>query len=161
MLRGCHGLNCRQERFCYAFVSSGCAAAAAEAAGYAARWAANHGYRLLKQGRIRARVADIQVELSRDACSDMDVFLGKLESVYRRAVGERHFHAAVRAVEIQARLAEGHWAARLAGDGAAESRNARLAEGHWAARLASSPAARQSARHAAGSADDFLKDDDF
>ena len=35
----------------------------------------------------------------------MDVLLGKLEIVYRRAIEYHHFYAAARAVELQAKLA--------------------------------------------------------
>ena len=107
MPRGLDGLTHRQERFCRAFVEYGNASTAARAARYAPRWAANHGYRLLKQPRIRARIGEIQAELARDGCSEMDVFLGKLETIYRRAVEDHHFYAAARAVEIQARLSRG------------------------------------------------------
>ena len=38
-------------------------------------------------------------------CRNVDVLLGKLETIYRRAVDDRHFAAAARAVELQAKLA--------------------------------------------------------
>ena len=34
----------------------------------------------------------------------MDVLLGKLENVYRRAIEDHHFYAAARAIELQAKL---------------------------------------------------------
>ncbi|MBT3357993.1 MAG: hypothetical protein HN403_00015 [Rhodospirillales bacterium] len=105
MSRGVNGLSHRQERFCRAYVEWGCAAVAARSARYAPRWSANHGYRLLKQPRIRGRIAEIQAEIARDACRHGDVLLGKLEMVYRRALQDRSFYAAARAVDLQAKLA--------------------------------------------------------
>ncbi len=116
MARGINGLSHRQERFCRAYVEWGCASTAARAARYAPRWAANHGYRLLKQPRIRARIAGIQAEIAHDACRHGDVLLGKLEMVYRRALQDRSFYAAARAVDLQAKLAMQF--ARTAGAGA-------------------------------------------
>lgn len=117
MTKGANGLTYRQERFCRAFVRYGNAATAAFEAGYAPRWTAQHGYRLLQHSRIRARIAEIQAGMAHDACRDMDVLLGKLENVYRRALEDHNFHAAVRAVDIQAKLraarrAEEHFAAK-------------------------------------------------
>ena len=85
------------------------APAAAAEAGYNPKWARNQGYRLARQPVIRARIADIRSMLSRDYCLDADVLLGKLEAVYQRAHENHHFHAAARAVEIQARIARQAW----------------------------------------------------
>ena len=97
-------LTSRQERFCQAFVIYATAATAALEAGYTPRNARQHGYRLLKTDRIRARVREIQSSLAADHGRDLDVLLGKLEIVYRRAIEDHHFTAAGRAVEMQARL---------------------------------------------------------
>ena len=43
--------------------------------------------------------------LARDYALDAQVLLGKLEALYQRAVEDHHFHAGVRAVEAQARIA--------------------------------------------------------
>ncbi|MCG8510510.1 MAG: terminase small subunit [Rhodospirillales bacterium] len=104
MPRTVEGLTFRQERFCRAYVEYGSARAAALEAKYEPRWAANHGYRLLKQPRIRARISRIQAETAEQACRDTDVLLGKLEAVYARALEDHHFHAAARAVDLQAKL---------------------------------------------------------
>lgn len=98
-------LRPRQENFCRRFVEYANAAVAARAAGYAPESARNHGYRLMKQPRIRARIAALQAELAREAADDSEVLIGKLENVYRRAIEDHHFYAATRAVEVQARLA--------------------------------------------------------
>ncbi len=98
-------LTPRQERFCQSFVVYATAATAAREAGYARPNARQHGSRLLKTDRIRARIREIQSDLAADHGRDMDVLLGKLEIVYRRAIEDHHFYAAARAVELQAKLA--------------------------------------------------------
>ncbi len=97
-------LTSRQERFCQAFVVYATAATAAREAGYARTNARQYGSRLLKTERIRARIREIQSGLAADHGRDMDVLLGKLEIVYRRAIEDHHFYAAARAVELQAKL---------------------------------------------------------
>lgn len=115
MPRGPRGLTHRQERFCRLFAKGDNATRAAVMAGYEARWAGNHGYRLLRQPRIRDRIAAIEAETASAVGREAgEVLLGKLEIVYRRALEDRHYPAAMRAVDLQARLAM-----RLAGDGAA------------------------------------------
>ena len=106
----------RHEAFCQHFVLLGNAADAAAQAGYASEWARNQGYRLMRQPRIQARVAEIRSGLARAYCLDFQVLLGKLEAVYQRAVGNLDFHAAARCVEIQARIA-GHVPTRGPGGG--------------------------------------------
>ena len=100
-------LRHRHEAFCQHFVLLGNATDAAARAGYASEWARNQGYRLMRQPRIQARVAEIRSGLARAYCLDAGVLLGKLEAVYQRAIGNLDFHAAARCVEIQARIA-GH-----------------------------------------------------
>ena len=98
-------LRSRHEAFCQYFVLYGSAANAAREAGYAPQWCKNQGYRLMRQPRIRARVADIRRGLATDYARDPGVLMGKLEALYQRANEDHHFHAAVRAVEAQARIA--------------------------------------------------------
>jgi len=97
-------LKPRQERFCRAFIETANASVAAKVAGYTPASARNAGYRLLRHPRIAARIAEIQRETSEAHCRNVDVLLGKLETIYRRAVDDRHFAAAARAVELQAKL---------------------------------------------------------
>lgn len=97
-------LTSRQERFCQAFVVYATASTAAAEAGYSRKSSRKQGYRLLRTDRIRARVREIQSALAADYGRDMDVLLGKLEIVYRRAIEDHHFYAAARAVELQAKL---------------------------------------------------------
>ncbi len=100
-------LRSRHEAFCQYFVLYGSARNAAQEAGYAPPSCKNQGYRLMRQPRIRARVAEIRRELARAYALDAEVLLGKLEALYQRANEDHHFHAAVRAVEAQARIATG------------------------------------------------------
>jgi hypothetical protein len=98
-------LKTRHERFCRTFVDCMNATLAAKAAGYAPRTARNAGYRLLRHPRILARITEIQRETAEAQCRNVDILLGKLETIYRRAVDDHHFAAAARAVELQAKLA--------------------------------------------------------
>jgi phage terminase small subunit len=98
-------LKGRQERFCHQFVECPNATAAAKAAGYRPASARNTGYRLLRDPRVVARIAEIQAELAGRQCRELDSLLGKLETVYRRAIDDHQFSAAARAVELQAKLA--------------------------------------------------------
>ena len=97
-------LKARHERFCRAFIETANASVAAKVAGYTPASARNAGYRLLRHPRIAARIAEIQRETAEAHCRNVDVLLGKLETIYRRAVDDRHFAAAARAVELQAKL---------------------------------------------------------
>lgn len=98
-------LKIRQERFCERFVELGNAAAAAKAAGYLPASARNTGYRLLRDPRVISRIAALQAEMADQHCRQVDILLGKLETVFRRALDDHQFSAAARAIELQAKLA--------------------------------------------------------
>lgn len=98
-------LKTRQERFCERFVELGNASAAAKAAGYLPASARNTGYRLLRDPRVISRIAAIQAQMADDHCRQVDILLGKLETVFRRALDDHQFSAAARAIELQAKLA--------------------------------------------------------
>ncbi|MCP5366872.1 MAG: terminase small subunit [Hyphomicrobiales bacterium] len=98
-------LKARHELFCQRFTAHANAAAAAREAGYAAPSARNHGYRLLRDRRVRERIGEIRAQVARDHCLDAQALMAKLEAVYRKALEYHHLHAAVRAVELQGRLA--------------------------------------------------------
>jgi len=97
-------LKARQERFCRWFVELANAAGAARAAGYAPKAANRAGYRLLRHPRVARRIAEIEAETARLHSQGGDVLVGKLENVYRRAIVDHQFHAAARAVDLQARI---------------------------------------------------------
>jgi hypothetical protein len=97
-------LKPRHEKFCRKYVQFGCAAVAARAAGYAPGSSNKTGYRLIRHPRISRRIAEIEAETGETHCTDRDVLLGKLETVFRRAIVDHHFHSAARAVDLQARL---------------------------------------------------------
>jgi phage terminase small subunit len=97
-------LKPRQERFCRRFAEFGCATTAARAAGYAPRSANVAGYRLIRHPRLAARIAEIEAETARLHSRGDEVLVGKLENVYRRAVIDHNFHAAARAVGLQAQI---------------------------------------------------------
>ena len=99
-------LRARHEAFCQYFVLGGNATYAARAAKYSPQSSRNQGYRLMRQPRIVARIGEIRRGLARAYAIDAEVLLGKLEAIYQRAVEDHHFHAAVRAVEAQARIAD-------------------------------------------------------
>ncbi len=97
-------LKARQERFCRRFVELANAAGAARAAGYSAKGANVAGHRLLRHPRIARRIAEIEAETARLHSRGPEVLIGKLETVYRRAIVDHQLHTAARAVELQARI---------------------------------------------------------
>ncbi len=98
-------LSPRQETFCHSYVYFPNAANAAREAGYEAASARQQGHRLLRTPAVTARIAEIRRGMAEDGCRETGVLLGKLENVYNRAIEDRHYVAAARTVEIQARLA--------------------------------------------------------
>jgi len=98
-------LNPRQERFCLAYAGRSTAAQAARDAGYAAAFAKKQGWRLMRDPRVRARLAGIEAARARDRDDEPAALSAKLEAVYQHALDHGNFHAAARAVELQARLA--------------------------------------------------------
>ncbi len=97
-------LNPRQEAFCQSFVRLGNAAYAAREAGYSPPSSRKQGYRLVRDPRIIARIAEIRLEWGRAQARDRDILIGKLEYAYNQALEQHHTLAAVRAVEAQAKL---------------------------------------------------------
>ncbi len=98
-------LSARQETFCHSYVYFPNAANAAREAGYEAGSARQQGHRLLRTPSVAARIAAIRRGMAEDGCRETGVLLGKLETVYNRAIEDHHYVAAARTVEIQARLA--------------------------------------------------------
>jgi|GEM_PF-5986112 len=98
-------LNPRQERFCHAYAGRLTAAQAARDAGYAPGVANKQGWRLMRDRRVQARIADIEAARARDRDDQPAALRAKLEAVYRHALAHGNFHAAARAVDLQARIA--------------------------------------------------------
>ncbi|MDA0307032.1 MAG: terminase small subunit [Proteobacteria bacterium] len=97
-------LSPRHEAFCQHYVLSGNATGAAANAGYSPMSLRNQGYRLTHRADTRARIADIRRGMARAYCLDTEVLLGKLEAIYQCANERGNFHAATRAVDLQARI---------------------------------------------------------
>jgi len=121
-------LRSRHEAFCQHFVLGGNATYAAMKAGYTRKWASNQGYRLMRQEAIRVRIGEIRSTLARAYCLDADVLLGKLEAIYQSAHENNQFHAAARAVEIQARIARQAARSGAAGSATGTQQEARTGE---------------------------------
>jgi len=95
----------QQEAFCQAYVFYANAAHAAREAGYSPATARQQGHRLIKRRTIELRIDAIRRHLAQQGCRTTETLLGKLENIYNRALTDRAYHAASRAVEIQARMA--------------------------------------------------------
>jgi hypothetical protein len=98
-------LSPQQEAFCAYYVDSGNGAQSAVRAGYRARSARHQASRLLTKRNIRAKIAALRADLGAENRIDRATLLAKLERAYHRALAEGRPLAAVRAVELQARLA--------------------------------------------------------
>lgn len=97
-------LSARHEQFCQRYVTDPNAARAASAVGYSPRTARQQGSRLLGREDIAARIRVLQAGLAKRSCCHADALMVKLETIYLRALENHQFHAAGRAVEMQARL---------------------------------------------------------
>ncbi len=95
----------RREAFCQHYVVDPNGTVAAVEAGYAPGSARQEGYRLLNDPAVAARISELRADMASRHGRAVDDHIAKLETVYRKAMTEHHFHAAVRAVEAQARLA--------------------------------------------------------
>ena len=102
---GTGGLSQRMERFCRAYVASCNGALAAREAGYGPAGARRQASRLLRRPDVRDRVRLLRRRLAEDACVDDLVLMVKLETAFQKALEAHQFHAAVRAVEAQDRIA--------------------------------------------------------
>ncbi len=97
-------LNERQELFCRYYVRRAVGTEAVRAAEYEPKGAAVQASRLLDRPEVRARIAALRADIARLHCRDEDAILAKLESVYAQAVEVHQFHAAARALTLQARI---------------------------------------------------------
>lgn len=98
-------LNPRQEEFCREMALDPNATRAALHAGYSRITARSQASRLLSMPSIQARVVQLRRDISARDCAHAESFMAKLEAIYRQAFEHCHLHAALRAVEMQMRLA--------------------------------------------------------
>lgn len=98
-------LNERQELFCRCYVLRPVGSWAAVEAGYEPRGAGVQACRLLDRPAIRARIAELRAQVARQHARDTDALLAKLESICELSLKDHQYHAAVRVVTLQARLA--------------------------------------------------------
>ena len=98
-------LTPRQEAFCLAYVTHYNAARAAQSAGYRPRSAAAQGCRLMKLPQVRARVKALRDDIVTGRCTERDDLMSKAEAVFHKAMETHQLHAAVRALQLQTRLA--------------------------------------------------------
>jgi len=98
-------LTPRQEEFCRHYAAQPVATRAAALAGYAADFAKNQGYRLLKNPLVLDRIAQLRADGNLVYALDRDTLHDKLEALFFDALGERNHAAAVAALRLQAGLA--------------------------------------------------------
>ncbi len=101
--RDSESLNPRQEKFCGHYALTGNATEAARRAGYAERSAGNHGFRLIRDPRVRDRIYTIRV--NRAIKFGPVMAFTRLENLFRKASEKGDFRAAAHILTLQARLA--------------------------------------------------------
>lgn len=98
-------LKTQYEEFCQAYVRSPNAGEAAQEAGYTFEHRYQQGYRLLQRADISQRIAELRAAVAERECVRVEALLTKLETSYRQALKDRNSTAAVRVIELQAKLA--------------------------------------------------------
>jgi phage terminase small subunit len=98
-------LELRQELFCQEYVKDANGARAARAVGYAWDTAAQQASRMLRIVKVQNRLAELRTDLCARHEFDRDTVMTRLEAIFHRALKDGHYHAAVRATALQARLA--------------------------------------------------------
>ena len=98
-------LKLKQELFCQEYVKDANGARAARAVGYAWDTADQQASRMLRNVKIRNRLAELRTDLRERHEFDCDMVMTRLEAIFHRALSAGHYHAAVRATALQARLA--------------------------------------------------------
>ena len=92
------------EAFCNAYVQFPNAGEAAEEAGYTFQYRYQQGYRLLRRPQIQRRIRELREELASYEAQSVGVLLAKLETSFKRAIKDGNSYAAVRVIELQAKL---------------------------------------------------------
>jgi len=95
----------RYEEFCQNYLLDCNGARAARKAGFSAASARQQANRLLSRDDVRERVRFLRIEMARRNCMTSEILMAKLEMVFRQALEYRQCASAIRAIELQARLA--------------------------------------------------------
>ncbi|MBT5414649.1 MAG: terminase small subunit [Rhodospirillaceae bacterium] len=95
----------RQEKFCRHYMLTGDGTRSAVIAGYSPRSAPSQASRMLRNDKIRRRLAELRGDFRRDFNYDRDLAMARLEALYRHALRKERYATAIRATELQARLA--------------------------------------------------------
>lgn len=98
-------LELRQELFCQEYVKDANGARAARAVGYAWDSAEQQASRMLRIVKVRGRLAELRTDLCTRHVFDQDTVMTRLEAIFHRALKDGRYHAAMRATELQARMA--------------------------------------------------------
>ncbi len=95
----------RQLAFCERYVERPVAAPAAREAGYAASTAGKQASRLLKHPLVMRRILELRRKRHLEQTYRRETLLDKFDVVFGDAVERKDFHAAIKALTMQARLA--------------------------------------------------------
>jgi hypothetical protein len=98
-------LPARQEKFCRHYMLTGDGIRSAVIAGYSPRSAPSQASRILRNGKIRRRPAELRGDFRRDFNYDRGLAMARAEALYRHALRKERYATAIRATELQARLA--------------------------------------------------------
>lgn len=97
-------LTDRQEIFCRHVARGASGAAAARAAGYAPGNAAQQGSSLLHQPHVRARIEELRMRREGNRSAGVSELVDVLRLLLRRAIKAGDHRAAIRCIEVEARL---------------------------------------------------------
>src|SRR3546814_15658448 len=71
------------------------------------------GYRLLRDEAVLARIAELRADMVRRHCLGTETLLAKLEALYTTAFEGQYYNAAMRALDMQARISGDRKSTRL------------------------------------------------
>ena len=94
----------RQEIFCRHVARGASGAAAARAAGYAPGNAAQQGSNLLQQPHVRLRIEELRMRREGNRSAGVSELVDVLRLLMRRAIKAGDHRAAIRCIEVEARL---------------------------------------------------------
>ncbi len=92
------------EAFCLLYLQFANAGSAAHSAGYSYENRYQTGARLLQRPEIIARIQELRAAIVERECLSVETLLAKLETAFGRAIESNNALAAVRVIELQARL---------------------------------------------------------